>query len=410
MLRFPRDIKLDFLSEQVEKLGHPGADSIQIPAKIPPGSGFAVTGSFIQLLALWSRKNRSRILSVAGQPVEEMLFHLAEEPHGSAAIYFAREISGALGFQLGADRARRYLIPTIRAMQTHDYRATSGSRGVHLCCYDGSVNEYLNPFYGRSDDQSLRDSSDFIDLVRNIIDAFEPTAIRRLSHASLRFIASIIFELFSNTHDHARTDEYGNIYSTGNMRGLIVRTIEFREDRRESYLNTHVHRYMTKATLQQDHRRPSPETNQERVERVQAGYAKISTPSHKPKSPTRFLEFTVYDTGPGLARKWAAQQERAGEPLDFAKEVQFVADCFAIGSTTKQSDGVGQGLANSIQALKKLGAFMVLRTGRAFLYQDFLSQPEEAFLPEHWHPEKKEQPYLPGTTYTIVVPLNRRTA
>lgn len=408
MLRFPRDISLDFLSAQIEKLSRSEASSIQIPAKIPASSGFAVTGCFIQLLAEWSRNNRNRILQVAGEPVEDMLAHLAEEPHGSAAIYFAQQISGSRGFQLNSDRARKYLIPVIRAMQTHSYRATSGARGVHLCCYHGSVNEYLTPLYGKNDAESLRDSSEFVDLINNIVEAFEPSAIKKLHPNSLRFISSIIFELFSNTHDHARTDECGNIYSEGNVRGLIARTIEFREDRRESYVNTHVHRYMAKATLQQIHRRPSPEANQERVEKVQDGYAKQSTPNNKPKISTRFLEFTIYDTGPGLARNWASRKKQAKEEFDFEEELKLVRECFAIGSTTKESAGVGQGLANSITALKKLGAFMVLRTGRTFLYQDFLSKSEEAFRPEHWHPDQKEQPYLPGTTYTIVIPLNRR--
>lgn len=408
MLRFPRDINLDFLSKQIEKLSRSEASFIQIPAKIPAGSGFAVVGCFIQLLAAWSRNNKSRILQVAGEPVEDMLANLAEEPHGSAAIYFAQKVAGARGFQMSSDQARKYLIPVIRAMQTHNYRATSGARGVHLCCYHGSINEYLTPFYGRNDAQSLRDSSEFVDLINNIIEAFEPTALKKLPPTSLRFISSIIFELFSNTHDHARTDEAGNIYSEGNVRGLIARTIEFREDPRESYVNTHVHRYMTKATLQKEYRRPSPEVNRERVENAKAGYEKQPAANSKSRISTRFLEFTIYDTGPGLARNWARRKGRAQESLNFDEELKLVSECFAIGSTTKESDGVGQGLANSILALKRLGAFMALRTGRAFLYQDFLRKSEEAFRPEHWHPDQKEQPYLPGTTYTIVVPLNRR--
>ncbi|MEN4917052.1 hypothetical protein ABE485_00165 [Achromobacter spanius] len=410
MLRFPRDINLDFISQKIEKLNSSEASSIQIPAKIPPGSGFAVVGCFIQLLAAWSRYNDCRVLQVAGEPVEEMLTNLAQEPHGSAAIYFAQQVTGAHGFEIGSDRARRYLIPVIRAMQTHDYRATSGARGVHLCCYHGSTNEYLTPFYGRGDARSLRDSSEFVDLVNNIIGAFEPAALNRLPPASLRFISSIVFELFSNTHDHARTDEAGNIYPEGNVRGIIARTIEFREDRRESHINAHVHRYMTKATLQQEQRRPSPEMNRERVEKAKAGYSKPLAANTKSKISTRFLEFTIYDTGPGLARNWAKRKEKLQATLDFDEELKLVSECFAIGSTTKTMDGVGQGLANSILALKKLGAFMVLRTGRTFLYQDFLSKSEEVFSPEHWHPDQKEQPYLPGTTYTIVVPLNRRVA
>lgn len=410
MLRFPRDIKLDFLSSQIENLGSPEANSIQVPAKIPPESGFAVTGILIQLLAQWSRRNRERILHVAGQPVQEMLYRLSDEPHGSAAIYFAREVSGALGFSLESNRARRFLIPKIRAMQNHQYRETIGSRGVHLCCFSGSINEYLNPFYGRSDDQSLRNSSEFIDLIRNILNAFEPTAERKLSYFYIRFIASIIFELFSNTHDHARMDEDGNKYSAGNVRGLIARTIEFREDRRETSINTHVHRYMIKATIQQRPRRPSAQANLERAERIRLGHPSQSPFSNKSKTSTRFLEFTIYDTGPGLANNWAKKKGIDTASFSFEEELRCVTECFAVGSTTKQTHGVGQGLFNTLQALEKLGAFMVLRTGRTFLYQDFLNHTKKTFSPEHWHPDEKEQPYLPGTAYTIVVPLNRREA
>ncbi|KAA0892550.1 hypothetical protein [Pusillimonas sp. ANT_WB101] len=407
MLRLPRNVTLDFVSDHITKLELADADVIQVPGKIPPDVGFAVTGLVIQLLALWSRTHSERTLQVAGQPVEKILTGLAKEPHGSAAIYFADHIKGAQGFNASASEARRYLIPVIHAMQRHEFRDTSGTRGAHLCCFYGSVNEYIGPLYSRDDEASLRNPSDFIDLTRNAIAAFEPAALRRLSPEALNFISSVVYELFSNTHEHARSDEQGNAYTSGNVRGIIARTVEYREDKKETHINVHLSRYMALAAIRQKRHSVQPEVNQERVARVHAGYAKPHSDRTKSLGSTRFLEFTIYDTGPGLARQWAVKKRsRSINSLTFEDELEFVRECFVVGNTTKKTNGVGRGLGYSVESLKKLGAFMALRTGRVFFYQNFLNTRTDGFVPEHWYPDNQEQAYLPGTTYTIVIPIS----
>jgi hypothetical protein len=267
------------------------------------------------------------------------------------------------------------------------------------------VNEYIGPLYSRDDEASLRNPSDFIDLVRNVITAFEPAALSRLSPGQLEFISSVVYELFSNTHDHARSDEQGNTYPNGNVRGIIARTVEYREDEKETHINVHLSRYMTLAAVRSKKAGIRPEVNQERFARVHAGNTN-TRPRNKALGSARFLELTIYDTGPGLARRWSVQKlKRSAEGLPFKDELNYVRDCFAIGSTTKRTNGVGQGLGYSVQSLKKLNAFMALRTGKTFLYQDFLNTHADTFAPEHWYPDHPEQPYLPGTTYTIVIPL-----
>lgn len=406
MLRLPHNITLDIVSDQIAKLDHPDFDTIQVPAKIPPDVGFGVTALIIQLLALWSRRHTERILNVAGQPLEEMLNNLAKEPHGSAAIYFSNVVKGPKDFSKKANEARRHLIPIIQAMQQHRYRETSGIRGVHLCCFSGSVNEYVSPLYSRGDENSLRNAHDFFELIHNVIGAFEPTALRKLSPESLKFIASIVYELFSNTHEHARHDEHGNIYLNGNIRGIAARTVEYREGK-DTYISTHLSQYMALAAAKQRKLQVDPEINKNRAARVLAGFTETDSIRAKSRGSTRFLEFTIYDTGPGLARRWAANNKGiSGESLSFNEELKLVKECFVIGNTTKKINGVGQGLSYSISSLKKLGAFMALRTGRTFLYQNFLSIQSEGFLPQHWYSENPEQGHLPGTTFTIVIPLN----
>lgn len=406
MLRLPRNASLDVVSRYIEKLGLPDACVLQVPLKIPPDVGFGVTGLVIQLLALWSRTHNQRTLQVAGLPVATILAGLAKEPHGSAALYFADHVKGAQNYSAHTDEARRYLIPIIRAMQQHNLRDTSGTRGVHLCCFHGSVNEYIGPLYSRDNDISLRGPSDFIDLVRNMIAAFEPTTLRRLTPETLEFIASVIYELFSNTHEHARNDERGNAYVNGNIRGIIARTVEYRERKGETHINPHLARYMALASVRQRKYGIRPEVNEERVARVHTGYAKPPASRSTSLSATRFLELTVYDTGPGLAHRWAVQKRnRSIDGLSYEEELEFIRECFVVGNTTKDTNGVGQGLGYSVDSLKKLNAFMTLRTGRTFLYQDFLNTRASGFEPQHWYSDNPQQPYLPGTTYTIVIPI-----
>ncbi|WP_144160651.1 hypothetical protein [Paraburkholderia sp. BCC1885] len=406
MLSIPRDLSYNDLFELVESLSHESSATVSVPSRFQDGGRFGMSGLLIQWFAKWSRTSSSRQLKIIGSPPSTVLTKLAFEPHGCAALYFAASAVGALKFSATSAEIRKYLIPTLLAMQSSRYRDTNGSRAAHLCCFQGAANEFLLPLYSQRDEGTLRKAEGFQTLTRQMIESFEPLALRAISGEKFEYLGTLVEELFANTHDHARFDERDLVYPFGNVRGIFMRTYEYRARPTESGDDSGpLGRYLALSTSQKKFYRPSADENMRRFEHMQPR----SESRDVPLLPTRVLEVTVYDTGPGLARRWAAKHASSTDVnhISVEEETNYVKACFEMHATTKRSSGFGQGLDSSLEALKGLGAFMSLRTGRLFLHQDFSKPGTSKFAPQHWYEKRPELPVTPGTSYTIAIPLSR---
>ena len=406
MVSIPRDLNYTHLLEVVESLPNALADPIVVPSKFQDGGRFAMSGMLIQFLAKWSRHSETRVLKVVGSPANSVLARLALEPHGCASMYFAGSAVGALKFSATSAELRKFLVPTLMSMQSSRYRDTNGSRGAHLCCFQGAANEFLLPLYSQRYAGALRKSDGFLTLTRQMIESFEPGALRAFSDEKFEYLSTLVEELFANTNDHARFDESGLAYPFGNMRGIFMRTFEYRARKTESGDDSGpLGRYFAWSSSQKKVHRPTAEENRRRFEELRPRRESTTAPL----VATRLLEITVYDTGPGLARRWAAQHAPNADlkNISIEAEVDFVKACFEMHATTKQAKGFGQGLNSSLEALIALGAFLALRTGRLFLYQDFSKPGTTKFAPEPWHAGHPELPMVPGASYTIAIPLSR---
>jgi hypothetical protein len=407
MLSIPRDINYNDLIALAESLPSTSSASVKVPSSLQDSGRFAMSGMLIQLLAEWSRISSTRELKVIGSPPGTVLSNLALEPHGCAALYFAATAAGPSQFTATSADIRKYLLPSVLAMQSSQFRETNGSRGVHLCCFQGAANEFLLPLYSARNETSLRKSDDFLTLTRQMIESFEPLALRTISGEKLEYLGTLIEELFANTHDHARFDEYDLTYPFGNVRGIFLRTYEYRARKSESGEDSGpLGRYLAWTTLQRRSHRPTADENLRRFELMQP---RSESKGKVPIRPTRVLEVTVYDTGPGLARRWATQHANSADlsTISIEEETAYVRACFEMHATTKRSRGFGQGLTSSLDALKALGAFMSLRTGRLLLHQDFSKPGTTKFAPLHWHDHRPELPVTSGASYTIAIPLSR---
>lgn len=406
MYKIPRNIGYNDLATLYDALQREGASTAAMPVSFPEGGKFGMAGLLIQWIAAWARSGPDHVVSVSGVPIETVLANLAEEPHGCAALYFASGVSGVRGADLSPAEARKYLIPGLKAMQGSRFRDTNGSRGVHLCCYQGAVNEFLLPLYGRRSEDSLRDSDGFLTLTKQILESFEPLAVRAMAPEQLEYLATLVEELFSNTHDHARVDQNGVSYPSGNVRGIFARTFEQRARVNDSGRDLGpLGRYLTwQSTHRKLYKSPAKAVPLDEIREIRD----VRKDAVAPRA-TRFLEITIYDAGPGLARRWASQHVRdfSWDKLSIEDEANYVKACFQAHATTKRSRGFGQGLSSSLHALKALDAFMSLRTGRLFLYQDFSRQDAEGFAPKHWNEESPQLPDVPGASYTVAIPLAR---
>jgi hypothetical protein len=126
----------------------------------------------------------------------------------------------------------------------------------------------------------------------------------------------------------------------------------------------------------------------------------------------RFLELSVFDSGPGLASRWLSK------PLtDDVTAVDELAACFSClrkHKTTSGASNRGLGLYDVMRTLDELHAFTRLRTGRLALFRNFVASPLQADEQSNgptlfdWHSASTVPTKLPqstGTLFTMVIPL-----
>ena len=391
MISLENGTSLRVLEDFQSKLCDADAAVLRVPTNLSLGGAFGVPAGIIQLIGAWARTQPNPTLQFhAGLANADYFQSLANTPHGMVAIYFAQSIRNPSdGSIISARPYRSYLIPPVMAMQQNQFQKTMGGRGVFLCCFAGARNEYIRPFYPREDGEKIRSRSDFRLLTDNALEAFAPEALRRFIPNDLDNLSLLIYELFSNTHDHARVDVNGSVISRS-VRGILLKHIPKGYGARERDFNASdvaLNRYLTRALARDE----TPRT---------------VTKSHQLSKA--FLEITVFDTGPGLVRRWLSAQSQATNLASIKVEEEFevVRSCFSEHVTTKSILGSGQGLPTVLETLKKLRAFLRLRTGRLCLVQDFSEPTSVDFSLKHWLAAKPLLPDTLGAVYSIVVPLS----
>lgn len=371
----------------------PKGSVIRVPSALRYGGTFGVPASLLQFLATWSRNQSNASLKLyPSTDTDSALQNLTQEPHGMAALYFAPNIVDSSEATVSTREGLVHAIPQIQAMQASNYQETMHGRGVFLGCFGGAKNEYLHPLYSRGRPDSLRGRDDFETLTSQIINACAPSARSALSIRNLSAISNLIYELFRNTDEHARTDEKGKAYAR-NMRGIMAKFISInpRTAKEEANVREAPHAMFMLRNL----------ANQK---------LRIDENGKQRSAPTKtFLELTVFDTGPGLASRWLSKngEQDSIDKLAIEEELHLVRTCFERHSTTKDSGTSGHGLDLVVNVLSDLSAFLRLRTGRVCLYQDFSSINVKKFDPRHWEKNLPEMAHVAGATYSIIIPLSR---
>lgn len=191
-------------------------------------------------------------------------------------------------------------------------------------------------------------------------------------------LAGTLYELFRNTHEHARHDLAGN---------FIKRSLRAVQARRHSITP------QVLARISED--TPAIEAYCRRLQ------------PRRGRAQLQLLELSVLDSGPGLAARWLGRaltrQDRGGV------ELEAVMSCFAKGASTKPRPGAGMGLPNLIGVARKSNGFLRLRTGTQSLCADlglernapFGSAPD--LQPLHGDRIISK---ASGTLWTLLLPIN----
>jgi hypothetical protein len=378
-----------------------------IASRLPNWSLGGAAGT-IQLLVTWARRNPQGRLHLHADEEPDCLNQLeklARQPFGLAGLTMADEVvnrSGDRKLRSAATRVcgshilNEVLAPRQSLSDTRqlsfwdvddaDYAAAPPVRNVGRRVFLPQVDQHaswrLPQFYLPSG--RLRDPGDYGALMRSMVDRvtamYEDSPLNRDEE---RQLGEILYELFTNTDEWARTDGRGMPF-VRSIRGILLEyhtwSIEelFRITRESAALEAY-------------------------ARELQGAYG---------GERKRFLEFSMFDSGIGLARRWMRTTDISHVPLE--EEYAACCECIRKHRTTSTLPHKGFGLDKVLQLLSALKGFVRLRTGRLALYRDCIARPYESDgtaepYPLHdWSRTSQvvcEMADVAGTLYTILIPI-----
>ena len=357
--------------------------NLKLPLKLAYGGTFGIESALFQLIGSWARSSSSASLTSYPSPSGDNIFEkMLENPHGLIAAYMSREIIGSQGKIIDRENLLQHAKERVDSMHAGKLNDTLRGPGVFLACFAGASREFLRPFYQRPDTSGVRGTSDFSYLTGDILYSCDHKLLESMPQERLKNIAVLIRELFENTNDHAAQDENNRDFTWAypNVRGLFARTTTLHRGKPRSFTM-----FKDPASVMAFSKRFLQST----------------------KSSLSMVELTVFDFGPGIAKRYLSIQKPLRElaKVPIGEERMIVKEAFSLGSSTKKGSGVGVGLDSVVKSLGKLNAVVRLRTGRLCLRQDFSRGTKELDLVDYF-PQRAQLACAAGTTFSILIPLS----
>ncbi len=403
MISLPTRTNLSDLESFIRKVRQSPGQDLRLPVQVGRGGSFGFSAVAVQAVATWARLHEGkRQLRVSPNFAsdETTRDRLAGSLLGMCGLYFAHQIQA--GTQtLSRAAALESVAPRVFAMEDYRYRDTLRGRNAALCCFEGAKLEFVRSLYampcrGNSAVTAVRSAAQFKDILAGMIDACSAGAQRKLSETQLEVLAQLVHQLFKNADVHTAADAQGAIYDSG-VRGIQVREVLISdEDTFADFVagDRVFESYLTKLG---------------RRRLIREKGAKGNTTRLADWESSAFIEITVFDTGPGLAMRWLANQGKVTSYTEVSREQELAAvmECFKLHATTHSVGMKGDGLPIALRSMQELKAFMFLRTGRLALYQDFSSREHIGFDPRPRYGGQRLLGEAAGTTYSICFPLVR---
>lgn len=278
-----------------------------------------------------------------------------------------------------------------------------------LICFD-KLPKYLPPqLYLDPINRTLADWSDYGGLVEGMMKSVAPheTRIQNQILGRQEAINTIFFELFKNTHDHARTRLDGRDI-VDSLRGIVARFYPV-----ESFEG------LVKQSEPEQQRRN--ELEKYLAACVTPHFARVLKSNIRSRNQgaiTGFFEISVFDSGPGMASRWL---NRDSEEVDVKEQYKALINCFGKGYSSTSTGRRGFGLWNVLEQLRQVKGCIRVRTNRLNVFRQFKLLPNlhvSRFQDGHMIPKEKlydwrkgysESPseYAPvnGTLISVMLPL-----
>lgn len=361
---------------------------LRLPVSMNHGGLLGVDASLAQLVISWARTQEQSVLHLYAdnESASEQISQLGKTAAGLAALIMCSQVETEAHTPIDKRSALTIIRPLIEAMYEGDLKNTSNERGarpkaINLFSINFARMEYIKPFYYGEQHPKVNPHTSFSHLIEASSALMHSRQEKHsLNRGGLPALGSVLAELISNADEHSVTDVYGVKYKKG-LRGASVKASRIKKQ------DIHLH----------------SDKEPEFARFVLKNFV-------KGEDYLDFLEISVIDSGPGLARRWlSAKTGTPVESLDalpIEEELRATLDCFQKHLTTKESVASGMGLHNAIQALNRLKAFVRLRTGRLCLYQAFQGHDQVVeYNPRNWSGDR-QLAAAEGTVFTICIPVN----
>jgi hypothetical protein len=241
------------------------------------------------------------------------------------------------------------------AMESYDFMHTHDTVEfrANLVCVQRAQREYVRSLYAQIDGKNvMRPYPEIRLVVQDILSQLAP----RWNGQQLRDIAGplarLVRELMENADWWSRTDVDGKLFHHG-VRAVTFRLVDLDKGNLNVFAGTNSHLQASLANI----------------------LSQTSVSLHGDRPTRMFIEMSVVDSGPGLARRWLSSQENwkaTGDPLEAVSvetESAAIAECFKKWRTSSSDMNRGVGLFAVARILRERNGFMRLRTGRlAYLF------------------------------------------
>ena len=317
-----------------------GSIDLKLPVSLSQNH-FGVVFSLLQFIASWMRTPSSGRLILPVKTPEEAIEYLKNEfVYPAVVLSWEKEI-----LNLNGENIRGLLKkPSQDYYRELDFFNNKEHHSIPVYCFDHDLSKRgkSRVFYDLNNRLMTESNMDFTlhPAFEKLANRFNKMVFKASVKDELSTFYGIIHELFSNTHEHARTNEKGyNLYP--NIRALYIK-----------FHNTTIAKYL--------------ETYQEFP-----GLVKFFSSAFKVNDNKQLylVELSVLDSGPGLYKRYTGASDYADT---IKEEVDIIKQCLYIHNTSSteiNKNNKGYGLDRMLQLIDGKG-FVRIKTGRADVFRD----------------------------------------
>ena len=341
---------------------------LTIPPVTSGVTSFCAEGALLQFVVTWARRYPRATTAVFSGLVgdtETFEVNLKKElglPYVVAAWVLANRLYDSNNRVLKRREAKGFadFLDAMDNFEFHSTHETVETR-ANLMCVQGSKREFIRPFYEQvKTSWRVKPEGDVRVVIQDILAQLAGSWPAKYLREVADPLAHLVRELVENSDWWARADHRGVEYDKG-IRAVTLRLRDIDDANMHMFAagNTHIHSYLL------HHLTTHPRVRKDAHPSSHAGLVRNLS----------FIELTMVDSGPGLARRWLASRPENKRSVDMlseislAEEEEAVIECFKKWRTTSGNSLRGVGLFSVASLLRKRHGFLRLRTGRlAFLF------------------------------------------